>query len=286
MPGATERFFLAAPFPIGGRGVVVSPFQFATSGEENLRIESVGSLTGVRVAVHYRYWTPTGGIQANTQFHTPHSDRTIARSDFQLGAGALLNLTVFADAGSPHIGQTFVRIQIVRGLSGATIVLGTLLQGYVTGSQDLGWPGSPIQSSIEGGGVLRAVTGTQPAAGQIISETVPTGARWELLAIAADLTTSAVAGDRRPRLHVTRAAGRVAASPQAGVQPPSKTQTHYWETGVPLAVELTDNANVAGLPVPTLLLAGESIQVFVDTLAASDQWSAPRLSVREWLEAA
>src|SRR5439155_18890058 len=111
--------------------------------------------------------------------------------NYKLGKGAILNLTVFASAGAPLMGQTYVIVQLIKGLTGATIVLGTLLGGYLTATQALGWPGSPIISSTDGEGCTRLIVGTTPAAEANILETVPTGARWELLSLEASYVQGA-----------------------------------------------------------------------------------------------
>lgn len=286
MAPAVESLFSAQPTPIGAGGVIVSPFQFVTTGEENLRIESIGSAAGVTVAVSYRYWTPAGGIQANTQTHTPNSDRTVARSDFALGAGALLNLAVYASAGAPAIGQCFVRVQIIRGLSGATIVLGTLLQGAVTASQGLGWPGSPIQNTLEVEPYTRFVAGTRPAAGSDWIEQVPTNARWELLAIRCNLVTVAGGADRRTTLSVwTGVVSPLYVTAPAGV-PPSSNTIVGWAAGLGVSIDYSPNYQLTSLPTPLVLLAGQYIAASTDNLNISDRWGTPQYVVREWLEGA
>src|SRR4051812_32014952 len=113
-----------------------------------------------------------------------------------------MNITAFASAGTPIIGQTFVRVQLIRGLSGATLPIATLLQGYVTSRQDLAYPGSPIRMSTEDAFPVRIITGTDPAAGVEIVETVPDGAVWELVSVTARLVTSAAAAVRFPMLQL------------------------------------------------------------------------------------
>jgi hypothetical protein len=281
-----EQIFPAQPTSTAGGRVIASPFQFFTTGEEHLRIESSCSLTGVRLAVHYRFLPAAGAILANRETHTPNSDRTVRRTDHALGAGALLNLTVVAEAGTPRIGQCFVRVQLIRGLSGATIVMGTLLQGYVTARQDIAWPGSPIESSIAGGGVIRAILGTDPAAGAEILETVPTGARWELLALGVRLVTDATVADRIPLMYVDEPLGAevLYMSPQAGVIVASQDRRVAWMIGMPHESQLNVNMNTAGLPPGVPLLAGQRIITTTVGLQAGDNYRQPTLHVREWLE--
>src|SRR5204863_2582589 len=101
-------------------------------------------------------------IIANSVDHVPNTDRSVKTSDHPLGVGQLLNLTVFASAGAPLIGQTYVKVQLIRGVGAAAIVLGTLLGGYVTAVHALGFPGSPIENSLTATPAIRYITGTNP----------------------------------------------------------------------------------------------------------------------------
>src|SRR5207244_3905006 len=49
---------------------------------------------------------------------------------------------------------------------------------------------------------LRSFLGTDQAAGSEISEVVPTGKFWRILAVRAQLVTSGTAGNRFPRLEI------------------------------------------------------------------------------------
>jgi hypothetical protein len=206
--------------------------------------------------------------------------------DKPLGDGFLLNLSAVVTSGAPLIGQTYCMIQIIRGFTGATILLGGLLGGYVTTSQHLAYPGSPIESSISGGGVIRSFIGTNPGFQSEISEAVPTGARWHLLGIAATLVTGADVRNRRPILVLQTASAEVFRSPQPGTFPTATTRRVYWAAGMPHETTISTDAFVAGLPTTVILLAGDTIVTVVDTGMASDDWDAPVLLVREWLEAA
>lgn len=280
----TERAFFAQPIPGAGGRIIASPFQFVSTGEDNLRITSVNSLVGVHLKVQGRRLDSSGDIKSAAWDHTPSSDRMPTTSDVELGSGALLNLVVFASAGSPKQGQTFVIVQLIRGVGTAAIVLGTLLQGYVTGTQGLGWPGSPIQSSIEGGGIYRVVSGTQPAVGVFIQEIVPTGARWDVISLAVDLTTDATVITRQPIVTFLSGGIGQAAAWNYGAIAASTARTFMWSQGLALDNVPANGSLVSGLPVNLVLLGGSQIFVNCAFLQAGDQFGAPLLSVREWLE--
>lgn len=269
--------------PASGR-VTPASFPFYTTGEDNLRIVSFNAAGGVRLKLNARVVGNDQKASPQVWDHTPNTDRSAAMNDFALSGLTLLNLSVFASAGAPRIGQTFVIVQLIRGVGAAAIVLGTILQGYVTTTQAVAWPGSPIETSIEGGGVLRAITGTQPAAGGEIAETVPTGARWELLSFRAALTTNAAAGVRSPIVAFDNGTTNYSRAPNPGTTGPGSANDYYWAQGVNGAVLIDGQTRLGTLPASPLLLAGFLLKTSTQFMAAGDQWTAPILLVREWLE--
>jgi hypothetical protein len=279
-----EEVFAASPISAAGGKVIASPFQFYTTGEDNLRIVSVNSLVGVSLKIQGRLVDSRGVIGAAAWDHTPNTDRSVKSNDYPLGIGAVLNLTVFANAGSPQIGQTFVIVQLVRGLGAAAIVLGTLLQGYVTSSQGLGWPGSPIQSSVESGGYIRTIVGTVPALGVNLLETVPTNARWQLLQGWFNFATSAVVGNRLVNLEMKHSAVRSYIVPPSAAQGPTVTGTFSFGAGMPSFFEPVQPVAALPLPTDTALLAGDSFGTTVANLDPGDAFMFLQYTVREWLE--
>ena len=284
MPPAKETFQKGLSLPFAGGRLVAAPYQFVTTGEESLRVVSANSLAGVRIKLQGLRLNDRGENHPFAYDHIPNSDRTIVTTDHPIGIGGLLHLTAFVSGASPLVGQTFVIVQVIRGAGAAAIVLGTLLQGYVTSTQGLGWPGSPIQSSIEGGGYIRQVTGTMPAAGANISETVPAGCRWELQVLNVLLTTSAAAGNRTPFLFIDTPANVIAVSGQSGFVPASSTYYVQFATNEQCQALTAGGVLEAPIPSPFALTAGQRFRTVTVNLAAGDQYVAPYYVVREWLE--
>jgi len=271
----------------GPFGVVASPFQFLVTGEDHLQVDSFCSLSGVTVAIQLRFLeADSQKVVATQAAHTPNSDRTRATTVIGLAAGAVLNVRVVATGGAPRVGQLFVILRVVRGIASSRIALGTLLQGYVTAEQDLAWPGSPIVTSVEGPGALRVITGSNPNAGVAISETVPAGARWELISFRATLVADATAGTRQPRLTIDDGTNVFATLPSSFNQSAGQTITITWSQGM-VFIDSTASVRASG-PVPAGLQLPAGYRIRTDTtgIAAGDDWSAPTYAVREWLEAA
>ena len=270
------------------RGVVIPSFaQFATTGEDNLRIQTCGAVSGVNVSVQGRFLDAlTGKIIPFDYTVAVTSSRLVNTNDFPLGTGYLLNISAVV-SGFVFTGQVFVIVSIIRGLGGATFLLGTLIASYITSFQPIGWPGTPINNSVETGGYYRSIVGTKPPAGVDITETCPTGARWELIAIELKLTTSAVAAARNPKLQLF-------VSGTLWYQAYGALLFNANSNAILLASQLAlrDNTGViAGIQYEALpltpgnrLLAGDIFQTATDALDAGDQWQSPQYLVREWLE--
>jgi hypothetical protein len=284
MAAPNERQFQPLPVPIGNARAIAAPFQFVTTGEDNLRVTVVNSLIGCRVAIQGRRIDQDGAVLPIAFSFTPTSDRIASSQIFPLGVGAIVNLAVWASSGTPRIGQTFVIVQLVRGREGGIELLGTLLQGYVTSTQGLGWPGSPIESSITGPGFIRNIQATTPAPSNQIAEYVPTGARWELLGFTAIFVSDASVIVRTPMLFADAGYGQIFFGLTNLAFGASEVHAINWSSGYggpPLTqYPFTVCPIAASMP----LLAGAVIQTSVLGMTAGDTWTQPHFTVREWLE--
>lgn len=272
------------PAPAAG-GQLASPYAFEFTGEDALRLTVHNSKSGVIVGVHYRMHTLDNHTFPSREFMTPTSDRVASSAEFVLPRGYLQNVTVFATSGAPARGQTFVRLQVIRGRGAAAIVLGTIVQGYITANQDRAWPGSVLEGSLEGDGYFRSLTGTDPAAGAECAEVVPTGARWQLVAWRVGLLTDATVQNRNVQLrYLNTAAGTVVELVAGGNQPASVSRFHCF-VDLGSVGTLASGNFLSTLPAGVVSLAGESIVTTTFGLTAGDNFEAPRYLVREWLEA-
>lgn len=270
--------------PVAGR-LSPAPYSFQFTHADALRLTVHNSQSGVEVAVHYRLLTQDAGILATVYRATPATDRTATAFEFVIGEGYLLNATVFASSGSPRRGQTFVRLQAIHGRTLSATVLGTIVQGYVTGQQDRAWPGSPLEGSLEGDGYTRTLSGTDPAAGTSIQETVPTGARWRVRAAKTQLATSATVATRKVYAQqLVPGAFAVAWSWQTLAQVASETNDYFWALGLPVEATPPSNKGVAGLP-DIVLLAGSTFVIGAISLQPGDDFNTPQLTLDEWVEA-
>jgi len=279
-----EQVFPGVSPIFGGARVLPSPSQFFLTGEDRLRVVSANSAAGVNLKVQWRTAIPSGEIIANSVDHTPNTDRTTKRQDYELGSGSLLNVTIFAGSGTPLAGQTYVMVQIVRGSGAAAIVLGTILAGYVTAVQALGFPGSPIVSSVEGEPFLRTIIGTTPGAGSAIQEVVPAGARWEVLSWLFQLTTSVAVADRKPFVQYTASGLPFGIYLNFSTIPASSIGIFTFGPTLESTSDPINGLYQGPWPARLLISGGQTIATSARNIQAADQFTNPNYVVREWLE--
>lgn len=278
MPDAAQM----QPYQVGGTFASTWYMQ----KEDNLRLTSYNALASVKLEVRYRFLDQANVLIPNQETQTPNTDRTAKQSIFITPEGWLLGGEVFVSGAAPLIGQTYVVLEIVRGVSASALPLQVIAAGYVSAKQPLPFPGTQIGSSLDGGGALRSIVGSAPAAGAEISETVPTGARWELLMFRAAYTTSATAGNRQPILILDDGSNRWMTSPYLGVTAASGSGAAEWAQGSNIGATVGGQNPAGFIPLNNRLPAGARIRTTTVSIAAGDQYAAPTYLVREWLEGA
>lgn len=262
-----------------------SPAPFYVTGEDNIELAAGNSAAGVTLTLAGRFMQLDGQVTPFAHALIPTTNRVVTTVANALGDGWILNATVFASGGTPLIGQCWARVRVVRGFGGAMAVLGTLVSGYVTAAQSIAFPSGAARGTLDGPGVIRSVAGTNPAPGLEISETVPSGARWRLLALQVLFTADATVANRNPTvviddgatiLFTSDAAASIVASQQwrlvaaCGLQrAPAVSTTFFW-----------------GLGATMILLAGWRLRTVTTGLQAGDDFAAPQLLVEEWIEGA
>ena len=259
------------------------PYARYLTAEENLRVSSFSGLASVELSVRTRYMMPDGSIQTGADRHVPAASRANSSTDVLSPEAWLLGCEIQAVVGTPRIGQVFVVLDVIRGSGSSAIVVDTILQGYVTDTTRLGFPGSIVRTSIDGPGVIRSITGTNPAAGNEILETVPTNARWRLHAMNFTLTTSATVANREPVLQIDDGVTAYVAIPSGNNQTASQVFKYTYARNAQRVLGATALAIV--LPYPQIdMMGGHRFGTLTTGLQAGDDYSAPQYLVEEWIE--
>jgi hypothetical protein len=256
-----------------------------SAGGEGLLVSIMNAAAGVTVTVTGR--TLALGESKPSPFSAsiiPATDRSVSTRIIPIPDGWLLSAQAIVSGGTPLTGQTFVKLSLVHGVTGTPPELWTLAADYVTTKQALSYPGAGIIDPTDTAGALRSITGTTPGAGAEISETVPTGARWELIAFFASFQTSAVVANRIPSFTIDDGAALYYRGGFITNQAASSTIRYQLHQGGAAAV--LDNANdqIRNVPVNNRLGAGHRIRTVTGAIDVGDQWSLVQYLVREWME--
>lgn len=260
-----------------------SPTRYLTD-TETLRLTVFNAASGVRVALRGRKIDENGESRFASNEGTPTTARAASIVEVQPGAGWLVGAAALVVAGSPLDGQTYAVLSIGIGTGTNFTETEVLAAGTISSAKRIAWPGGGIIGPLDGAGALRSITGTTPAAGADIAETVPTGARWSLIAFHALLTTGAAVANRFPRFVFDDGTNTFWNTPQ-GVAHAASLAIHY-ATSQGLTGNFSDSLTTYFQAAPAGLELGPAFRIRTVTAAiqAADQWSAVQYLVREKME--
>lgn len=263
---------------------VQSPFLWVDD-DDQLYMRVWGAiLTGCTALLTARILRPSGIIEKVQLKVTAPTNRTVNTGLVNVGRGWLLSIIVLPSAGQPERGQVFVNVLLIReGLTDSDAAC-MFISDYLCYQSYLGYPGGRMISAIEGPGRIRSITGTDPAAGAEISETVPTGAKWRLIGFTFTLVTDATVTQRNTLVTIDDGANVLAVLDTLKDEGLSSTYVHSLLSGLGYPYTSHNQAIVASLPGLMLLLAGWRIRTTNLSLQAGDNYGAPQMWVEEWIE--
>ena len=263
---------------------VPPPINSYIDRNDRIRVFVLNSLSDLVVGLQGRFLSPDGQMKNVLETITPTTDRIAVTTILNLGEGFLLDLSIrqFAGSVSARRGQCFVQIRRHRG-GAAGRMTGTLLADYLTDGAAVGFPGARQLSSVEGPGIIRSITGTDPAAGSEISETVPTNARWRLIAMRFTLVADATSTNRRPSVEFDD--GATIFYRTFADNTTIASETRNFSVGNVSLIGAEDQSEQL-IPIPPHLMLGQGfrIRTVTNNLQAGDNLGAPEMLVEEWIE--
>ena len=206
------------------------------------------------------------------------SDRSLVSSVIDITDTPIF-LTARTSATGVKRGELYVKVFLrVDG-----VIVALLMAGYVYDTSKIAYPGGQLEGSTEGPGLIRSITGTDPAAGVEISETVPTGTKWKFKSLLVVFTTDATVISRYPAIIINDGSKdiiRIATT--TGQAAGNAFRYTFSDTG-------SSNTAVASginiiLTKDLILPAGYIIKTITTSIVAGDNYEAPQLLVEEWIE--
>jgi len=262
---------------------VAPPTPYFFDKDDILYVLTRGNKSGLKVGLRLRYILLDGRLQIHHEEMEVSSDRSVKTYHFSLPECFLISLILMSTAGTPKRGNVYAIVGIKRGGIGWQYPSLCFTAGYVDWSHPLVWPPATIGEAAAGMGLMRSIVGTDPAAGNEISETVPTNARWRLISVYFYFSTSAVVGNRTVRLIIDDGANPVW-QVNAPIPHP-ENRIRLYVAGAGFARDAQEASNPM-LPLPQGLVLAEGYRIRTDTvgLDTGDTYSAPHLLVEEWIE--
>ncbi len=259
------------------------PAPFYLAREDQLLVSIYNSVAGAAVFLGARFLRPDGVIVPVVRTFNPTSDRILNSFTVPPTEGFLLGLHV-GTATVSQPGQCYISVLVNRPQAAPGTELHTLVEGYVTNTIRPSWPVSPPRDPREGPGALRNVTGTTPAPGSEITQTVPTNTRWKLRAMRFFLTTSIAGANRVVRLFFDDGVNVFYASESRLVE--TQNLSFGYSYGAFLGFEETAvSIDQIAIGLPDFLMPG-GFRFRTNTVAiqGGDQYTAPQFLVEEWID--
>jgi hypothetical protein len=253
------------------------------SAEDQLLINAWNSAAGAILDIRWRIMRADGQIVIDHQNLVLTSARATVSQMFPLCEGFLLGVTAAVSGATPRRGQTFVQVGIARGNTTNPEQGAILISDYCTALDFASWPGGQIRSPLEGPGFIRSITGTNPGAGAEISESVPTNARWRIIAVRFVLTTSATVANRFATVLIDDGTNTLMRSACVTAQPAGQTIPYDF---VPMAA--IPNIQVFDLYAPFMqgvfMLNGWRWRTTTASIQVGDQYAQVQYNVEEWID--
>jgi hypothetical protein len=280
--GTTDALVLSYGRQIGlNTETAAPPTNAYIAADDRLQVFIATSGITQSVIVLARILLPDGTIVPNQWVYFPQNQR-VGQSFYQdLVEGFLLSLTV-SSVNSVAMGQTFVRVSLIRGTAAVNAMSQILVSGYVTTMNALSWPPSLLWASTSGRGNIRSIVGTKPAVAAPISETVPAKAVWRLMAFRFDLYPGAEVASRTPLMVISDGANALIFIQTVNGIPAGQATSFSFGAGMGNEVA---TVGVTSMPLPNDVYLGPGFNINVQShlVQPTDYFDHIFYLVEEWL---
>jgi hypothetical protein len=246
-------------------------FQFSEAKSPRLHIISYSSVAANCIV---------RGLTQKGLIHYPFTTNALRTAENWYIPLTEIPLSVLVLTTTTGIQRGITYVQVYLEITGVPVTL--LTADYITTAQPISWPDGNISAPTQGRGYIRTYQGTNPAAGDEITETCPTNSLWRIIAANYSLVTSADVGTRTSRLRILSALGAdIFNGTPNDTQLASLTRNYWWYDMA--AIPAAWGSNIFG-QIPSLFItAGGSIITDTDGIFPADNYGPPIITVEEWL---
>lgn len=272
----------ASHFSVGN---VPAPTALYVGTDSFLRLQVQNISAATSVTVHTRLLRSGDGVITESEDVKQITQGGGVQTFFiNLTEGFLLSAIVSTDSNQIPRGLLFCALELCHG--GPTNVHrdALLVQDYVAQTYSVGWPGGTLRLSTEGpGSIVYQVIGS-PGAGNDMAVGYQANARARLMTLCMTFTTSAVVGNRFPRIQIAGGGNLIFTAPVAAAIPASTVAiiSIYPGAGQP---SVTNNVHL--IPVPQTLMLNASSVISTNTPGkdAGDLYNNIFATSEEWVDA-
>lgn len=284
----TDSYVTDANARIGGAEIGLNvqsaspPTQAYVGKDDSLWVAGCTQNIGLVVTVNARLLMPNGDIKLNQWTLRFAQSRAAVYQQIQLPECFLLSVAAVCNFQAGGSGSVYILVVLSRLAPGLFNSAQMLCQGYSNSNQPVSWPGGVNTTSVDCVGTSLQKTGTIPAAGAEITETVPANTKWQLLSIRFQFNTSATVGQRVVNLTFDDGLNTWAVSGTINPQNEGHGWLYNFAAGFAGALGTT-SPQFLQLPSPVILLPGWRIKTATVGIQANDQYLLPLYCVQEWL---
>jgi len=264
------------------------PTNVYVTTDDQLQVSGWNSAPAQQLIVSIRFLLSTGPTVLGQYSFALPSDRSYWSFEIPLTNGYMLSVTcdvMPTGTTTAQRGQCYVQANVLRTGTPTTVANFTLFSDYVSADLSPSWPSYTNLSSVSGIGAIRSIVGTTPGAGNNLSESVPTNARWRWTAINFTLTTSGVAGNRQVLIFFNDAASNTFYVFVVPYVQTATQQVAYLFSALLGSSQTTPagGALVSALP-EVWTDSAWSFHTGILGLQAADTITLPAFAVQEWID--
>lgn len=249
--------------------------------DDQLWIEIASSPVNPSAIISARLLMPDGSIVPNQWTIAPPGARNGFWTAIPLPECFILSIAATLNTSSATQNM-WAQLVISRGNPVGGVISQVLCEGYATNTRAISWPTGVNTDPVNGVGAIRSITGTIPAPGVDISETVPANAKWRLAAVRFRLTTSAVVGVRVVMLIITDGTNTVYNMAVNIGQAASAVVEYNYADGMALTSNSVSQQDCP-LPRQLFMMPNWKLTTLTSAIQVGDQFSLFQYVVEEWL---
>lgn len=270
--------------PTGGIGINQAGYYVTLDDTVELNVwNSNVNLTSLVMQV--RTLKPDGTFVMNAfEIDNVHAQRNKQTKRFGQLEGFIVSVAVGPPGVDINRGETFVNVNIARGVPGAPLVMAALVADYVTSAFIPRWPDGQVRSCVDGAGNATSVISAVPLPSQNVTITQPANTRWRVQSVSFTMATDNTAITRVVALAIITPTGTIYQASSISPQPQS---TVFAYTFAPGAQWQNSAVEKQLMTLPDNLLVNDGTQFlagFFGTSGVNDQMSAVTIQVEEWIE--